>query len=68
MLILTRNVSESIRIGDDVTITLIGVRGKQARFGIDAPRGIPVHREEIYVKLQQKKAEKPSELENADSA
>lgn len=53
MLILTRNVDEAITVGDDVTITVLGVKGKQVRIGIDAPKEIPVHREEIYKRIKQ---------------
>jgi len=48
MLILTRRIQEAIMIGDDVVITILSVRGNQVRLGIDAPKSIPVHREEIY--------------------
>lgn len=48
MLVLTRKVGESIKINDDITITIVQVRGKQIRLGIDAPRETKVHREEIY--------------------
>lgn len=48
MLILTRKQSESIRIDDDITVTILGIKGNQVRIGIDAPKDIPVHREEIY--------------------
>jgi len=47
MLILTRRVGESLIIGDDVTITVLGVKGNQVRIGVDAPRNVAVHREEI---------------------
>ena len=55
MLILTRRVQESIIIGEDVTITVLGVNGKQVRLGIDAPKEVSVHREEIYNRIQQEK-------------
>lgn len=51
MLILTRRMGESIRIGDNVTITVLGVKGSQIRIGVDAPREVEVHREEIYQRV-----------------
>lgn len=51
MLILTRRISETVMIGDDVTITILGVNGNQVRVGIDAPRDVEVHREEIYNRI-----------------
>jgi carbon storage regulator len=56
MLILTRRVGESIIISDNVTITVLGVRGFQVRLGINAPKDISVHREEIYNRIQEEKA------------
>ncbi len=47
MLILTRRVTESVRIGADITVVVLGVKGKQVRIGIDAPKDVPVHRESI---------------------
>lgn len=52
MLILTRRVTESIMIGSDITLTVLGVKGNQVRIGIKAPRTVPVHREEIYEKIE----------------
>lgn len=53
MLILSRRIDEVIRIGDDVTLTILSVKGKQVRIGIDAPKGVPVHREEIWQRIQE---------------
>jgi carbon storage regulator len=53
MLILTRKIGESITIGDDVKITILGIHGRQVRLGIIAPQKVVVHREEIYVKIQE---------------
>ncbi len=52
MLVLSRRISESVKIGNDVTVTVLGFKGNQVRLGIDAPVEIPVHREEIYQKVQ----------------
>ncbi len=52
MLILTRRVGETLMIGDDVAITVLGVKGNQVRVGINAPKDVPVHREEIYLRIK----------------
>jgi carbon storage regulator len=52
MLILTRRVGESVMIGNDVTVTILGVKGNQVRVGINAPKNVAVHREEIYERIK----------------
>ena len=53
MLILTRRVGESLMVGDDITITVLGVKGNQVRIGVNAPKDVAVHREEIYNRIQE---------------
>lgn len=53
MLILTRRVGETLMIGDEVTVTVLGVKGNQVRIGVNAPKHVAVHREEIYDRIKQ---------------
>lgn len=53
MLILTRRVGESLMVGDNVTVTVLGVKGNQVRIGVNAPKDVAVHREEIYTRIHE---------------
>ena len=57
MLILTRRVGETLMIGDEVTVTVLGVKGNQIRVGVNAPKDVAVHREEIYERIRKEQAE-----------
>ena len=66
MLILTRRVGETLVVGDDVTVTVLGVKGNQVRLGVNAPKDVSVHREEIYQRIQnEKKSEAEKDIGNS---
>jgi len=58
MLILTRRVGETLMIGDEVTVTVLGVKGNQVRIGVNAPKDVSVHREEIYDRIRNEREQK----------
>ncbi|EPS0589421.1 TPA: carbon storage regulator CsrA [Pseudomonas aeruginosa] len=60
MLILTRRVGETLMVGDDVTVTVLGVKENQVRIGVNAPKEVAVHREEIYQRIQKEKDQEPN--------
>ena len=68
MLILTRRIGESLMIGDNVTVTVLGVKGNQVRVGVDAPKDVEVYRRELYDRIQTAKAKTPAEHTNGDPA
>jgi len=57
MLILSRKTGEKLMIGDDVELTILGIKGNQVRVGVSAPKDVPVHREEVYLRIQNEKQE-----------
>lgn len=61
MLILTRRVGETVVIGNDITVTVLGVKGNQVRLGVNAPKEVAVHREEIFERIKQEKAEEAAQ-------
>ena len=69
MLILTRRIGEKLIIGEDVTISILSVKGHQIRIGIDAPRDVQIHREEVYLRIleERKTLEGPKKLNGAYS-
>ena len=66
MLILTRRVGESLVIGDEVAVTVLGVKGNQVRIGVTAPKDVTVHRQEIYERIKKEETGEPAELPKDD--
>lgn len=66
MLILTRRIGETLNIGDEVQVTVLGVKGNQVRLGINAPKDVPVHREEIYERIKAERAEGAARVEDVE--
>jgi carbon storage regulator len=68
MLILTRRPGESVKIGDDITVTVLGVRGNQLRLGFTAPQNVTVHREEVYERIRSERLSNVSQPVNGSFA
>ncbi len=62
MLILTRRIGETLKIGDNVDVTILGVKGNQVRIGINAPKNVAVHREEIYTRIKEERGQQQPPL------
>lgn len=67
MLILTRRIGESVMIGDDIKISVLGVKGNQIRIGVSAPREVAVHREEIFQRIQEERVGKSPQQEQPEA-
>ena len=63
MLILTRRVGETLMIGDEITVTVLGVKGNQVRIGVNAPKDVAVHREEIFERIKQEQSDPATDAE-----
>jgi len=68
MLILTRRVGETLMVGNDITVTVLGVKGNQVRVGINAPKSVAVHREEIFARIQRENAAASTPLPDASAS
>ena len=66
MLILTRRVGETLMVGDEVTVTVLGVKGNQVRIGVNAPKEVAVHREEIYERIKKEEAAEGVEVAESE--